>query len=138
MNSKFSIDSVINHMEGTSEESWCMDVVKTKDGQNCFYGHLFDMGSNQDEANDLWNWFEAAYATTYMVFPVNDGQHSQYQQPTPKQRILAYLKDLRDGKQKTTHVLMEESYNEYKKLEAQKHVLSIEPNLEGSDTTGAS
>ena len=48
------------------------------------------------------DFFEERWATMSMIFPVNDGQHEKYQQPTAKERCLAYLADLRDGKAKCT------------------------------------
>lgn len=48
------------------------------------------------------------WATTFMIYPVNDGENPKYTQETPKQRCLAYLKDLRDGKEKNTRQLMAE------------------------------
>lgn len=103
----FSLDVIIPYMENTTEESWCMDVVKTKDGKNCLFGHLYDLGGGE-----LMDWFENI-ATTYMVYPVNDGQNPSYPQPTPKQRCIAYLKDLQSGKAKTTYQLMEEDYERF-------------------------
>lgn len=105
-----SIDVIIDHMNSTTEDSWCTNVVRKED-KNCFFGHLFSMGKNDKEGNFLWGAFEEIWATTYMIYPVNDGEHPRYNQPTPKQRIIAYLKDLRDGKQKTTYQLMEECFN---------------------------
>lgn len=104
----FSLDVIIPYMENTTEESWCMDVVKTKDGKNCLFGHLYDLGGGE-----LMDWFENI-ATTYMVYPVNDGENPNYQQPTPKQRCVAYLKDLQRGKAKTTYQLMEEDYERFR------------------------
>ena len=49
----FSLDVIIPYMENTTEESWCEDVVKTKDGKNCLFGHLFDLGGGE-----LFDWFE--------------------------------------------------------------------------------
>ena len=103
----FSLDVIIPYMENTTEESWCENVVKTKDGKNCLFGHLFDLGGGE-----LFDWFENI-ATTYMVYPVNDGKNENYQQPTPKQRCVAYLKDLQSGKAKTTYQLMDEEYERY-------------------------
>lgn len=98
---------VVEYLESTSEESWCVDVVRTKDGKNCLFGHLFDLGGS-----DLMGLFEDSIATTFMVYPVNDGTHPKYQQPTPKQRCLAYLKDLQSGEEKTTYQLMKEYESE--------------------------
>ena len=59
---------------------------------------------------DKDNFFEENIATTYMIYPVNDGKHPKYQQSTPKARSIAYLKDLRDEKEKTTSDYMNERY----------------------------
>ena len=114
-----SIHDIISYLESTPEDTWCVDVVKTGDGKNCLFGHLFDMGGSS-----LMDTFEDLFSTTYMVYGVNDGQHPNYQQPTPKQRCLAYLKDLRDGRAPTTQQLMDEEYDHYKK--SNKHILDIE------------
>jgi hypothetical protein len=110
-----TIQEIIDYLESTSKESWCQDVVRTKDGKNCFFGHLFNMGRNEKESNRIWDMFEECFATTYMIYPVNDGKNSLYQQPTPKQRCISYLKDLRDGKQLTTYQLMDLELEESKK-----------------------
>ena len=67
--SVFSLDVIIPYMENTTEESWCTDVVKTEDGKNCLFGHLFDLGGGE-----LFDWFENI-ATSYMIYPVNDGEN---------------------------------------------------------------
>jgi len=102
---EYTSEEIITYLENTTEESWCMDVCRTKDGRNCLLGHLFDLGGNY-----LCDLFEECFATTYMFFPVNDGKHPEYQQATPKQRCIAYIKDLASGKQKTTYQTMEEDY----------------------------
>jgi hypothetical protein len=108
-----AIQEIIDYMEATSEESWCVDVVRVFDGKaNCFFGHLFAMGKDDKEGNHLWETFEEAWATTYMIYPINDGKNEFYQQPTPKQRVIAYLKDLRDGKVETTYQCMERCHRE--------------------------
>jgi hypothetical protein len=109
MKEKQDIETIINYLESTTDESWCLDVVKTKEGRNCFFGHIFDFGGGE-----LWDWFENRWATTYMIYPVNDGGHPNYKQPTAKERIIAYLKDLRDGKELTTYEVMDRDYNEFK------------------------
>ena len=102
---KESLKHIINYLEATKKDSWCLDVVKTTDGKNCLFGHLFDFGGAK-----LMDWFENVFATTYMVYPVNDGTHPNYKQSSPKERCIAYLKDLQSGKEKTTYQIMEE-YN---------------------------
>lgn len=103
--------SVIAYMEGTEEDAWRVDTVRSADGTtNCFFGHLFNMGGNDARGNLLWEGFEEAWATTYMIYPINDGSDSRYPQATPKQRVLAYLRDLNSGAQKTVPQVMEEEF----------------------------
>lgn len=105
------LQTVIAYMETTTEDSWQTGTVRSKDGtKNCFFGHLFAMGGSDEQGDLLWHWFEDRWATTYMIYPVNDGENPDYPQPTPKQRILAYLRDLTDGTAKSTPVLMNEQY----------------------------
>lgn len=109
-----NIGGIISYMESTAEDSWQMNVVRSKDGtKNCFFGHLFNMGGDDERGSALWGWFEERWATTYMIYPVNDGENPDYPQPTPKQRILAYLRDLSDGTAKSVPVLMEEEYQRF-------------------------
>lgn len=96
------IQEIIDYMESTSDDLWCFHVARTKSGANCFFRHLFNMGKYESESNLIWIFFEEQYAINYMVYAVNDGNDERYQQPTPKQRVIAYLKDLRDGMTKTT------------------------------------
>lgn len=104
----FGITEIINYMKKTPENSWCTNVVRSKDWKsNCFFGHLHAMCSNDEEATFNWDMFEEQWATTYMIYPVNDWENPKYQQATPKQRVLAYLKALKNWEEKTTYELME-------------------------------
>lgn len=104
-----NLDSVIAYMESTDEAAWRVEAVRSADGTtNCFFGHLFAMGGEDRRGSQLWGLFEEIWATTYMIYPVNDGRNPDYSQATPKQRVLAYLRDLRDGKAKSTSVLIAE------------------------------
>jgi hypothetical protein len=73
------------------------------DGKNRLFGHLFNFGGSK-----LMDWFECMCATTFMVFPVNDGFNPDYLQLSPKERCIAYIKNLQSGKEKTTYQIMEE------------------------------
>lgn len=106
-----NLDPIITYMESTAEDAWRVDTVRSKDGTtNCFFGHLFAMAPDDQHGSELWSGFENLWASTYMVFPINDGTNPRYPQATPKQRILAYLRDLRDGNAKTVPELLEEDY----------------------------
>lgn len=100
---KESLKYILDYLETTTEDNWCLDVVKTTDGKNCLFGHLFDFGGSK-----LMDWFECMCATTYMVYSVNDGTNENYKQSSPKERCIAYIKDLMNGKEKTTYQIMEE------------------------------
>lgn len=101
--------------------------------RDCFFGHLFRMGelrtltqlqpghlplSADDRrltegevvANRLWEWFEEFWATTFMVYPVNDGANPRYWQGTPRRRVLSMLRALRDGDELRTPESMEASF----------------------------
>lgn len=108
------INKFIAYCETTREDEWCVSVVRSKDLKaNCLFGHIFKMFNDNDQlGNKFWEFFEYHYATEYMVYPINDGENLSYQQSTPKQRCLQYLKDLRDGKTKTTLDYMREYDND--------------------------
>lgn len=117
--STVTLDDVISYMEATDPETWNLDTVRSQDGKNnCFFGHLFNMGRDEQEANRIWGWFEEAWATTYRIYPINDGQNPRYQQPTSKERVLAFLYALRAGKELTTMEQMEADYQAYIEAEA--------------------
>ena len=99
---------IITRLEATSEDEWCTAIVSNGDTRCCL-GHVFDMGATVQEANQWWNWFEDFVATTYMIYPVNDGEHPGYQQATPKARVLAYLHGILDGREKTSWEAMEDN-----------------------------
>jgi hypothetical protein len=108
----FTIDAIINYCKNTQKEDWCVDVVRSKDGkQNCLLGHIFELGDKnggQELANQLIDWFEGCWANTYMFYGVNDGSDTDYPQDNAKDRIIAYLEDLKSGKQKNINQLYDE------------------------------
>jgi len=116
---KTTLTSLIVYLKNTKPESWCQDVVKTKDGKNCLFGHIFDFGCNginidgfkysgEEGGSFFFNWFEDNIATTYMVYPVNDGKNANYKQQTPKERCIAYLYNILNGKERTTTQIIQD------------------------------
>lgn len=134
----------ITHLETTAEDSWCTDVVRSPDGSaNCVFGHLFQYAADRASdvelpgsvhgrtdrhgrplpaaevfANAVWNEFEESWSTTYAVYPVNDGANPHYTQPTPKGRVIAYLRALAAGEEETTVRSMDRAYQEILEREA--------------------
>ncbi len=94
----------IEYLKGTTKESWCDLVYRTKDGRNCLFGHLVEYFDVPDDTNisPILDTFENNFASTYMVFPVNDGKSNIYLQDNPRDRCIAYLTDMANGKTPTT------------------------------------
>jgi len=108
------LDTVIDYLRTTEVDEWQTDVVRSKDGtRNCFFGHLFAIGRDDAQSNALWEFFEETYATTYMVYAVNDGTHPDYQQEHARDRVIAYLSAIRDGSELTTQQSMDEHERQY-------------------------
>jgi len=110
------LNNIISYLQNTTPEDWCVGRVRTKGNkQNCLLGHLHNYGGGDEgHGGFICDMFEEFYATTYMFYSINDGEHSDYPQKTSKDRIIAYIKDLRDGKQMTTGQMFEEEMKEYK------------------------
>ncbi len=107
----------IDYLQATTDDEWRVDTVRdAANTQNCVMGHLVNWAYGKDfEGNisPVWDAFEERWATTYMIYPVNDGKspswmNHTYDQETTKDRVIAYLRNLQDGKEKTTEQLMEE------------------------------
>ena len=106
----YRLSTIIDYVEATDESSWCVDVVKTKAGKNCLFGHLWDMvGGDQDKVkgNEIFDWFESRVSTTFFVYRVNDGENPDYPQNTPKQRCLELLRNIFNGCELTTYESMD-------------------------------
>lgn len=118
---KLDLNYVIRELEKTGPDEWVTGVFKSKDGCNCILGHIFDIyGGDEGRGSEAWDAFESAVATQWMLFPVNDGTSEKYTQETAKERVIAYLKDIRDGKEPTTHELMEQELAEYERREREE------------------
>jgi hypothetical protein len=111
-----SLDGFIEYLENTREDEWQVDVVRNVGNtKNCMFGHLVNWYYGKDEKGNIspiWEAFEAMWSTAYAVYPVNDGHSPEwtefkYNQPTPKQRVIAYLKNLNAGKELNTNQVME-------------------------------
>lgn len=112
------LDSFIEYLRQTDESEWQVGTVRNKDNtQNCCFGHLVNWYYGKDyegTISDVWDFFEEVWATTYMIYPVNDGENPKYKQETPKARIIAYLEDLNSGNAKTSCELWHEHFNNSK------------------------
>ena len=95
---QFTVDYFIAKFEAIPEEEWCEGEYVSSDGRKCALGHCGHSPFGLTfEREALINLFKKSglYASD-----INDGKHSKYQQPTPKQRILAALRDIKERQSK--------------------------------------
>ncbi len=88
---EYNVDYFLAKFSNTREDKWCTGSFRDGDKAcafgwcGCGYGVL----GNNREATQLMCLLNGGVAS------INDGDHPQYQQPTPKQRILAALYDIK-------------------------------------------
>lgn len=113
---KYTVDYFINKFEAIPEERWT-ECYFSDGSKCCANGHCGIRSSNQstEEALTLREVFKNLFVTvasgekfwepayqdgfSLVAANVNDGRTAQYQQPTPKQRILAALYDIKKMQQ---------------------------------------
>ena len=92
---RHAIKHFINKFEATREEEWCIGHLLGKDGSRCAIGMTLDeRNAGTEETDLLWR---LAQNIPSGPASINDGRHSAYPQPTPRQRVLAWLYDLLKG-----------------------------------------
>ena len=112
------LHSLLDYLQKTKEDEWCVGVCRKTDTaiqKNCLLGHVFNFGSidffgknSEKGANAALNFFDNI-ATTYIFYPINDGTNPNYQEPTPKQRCVSFLKNILSSKEKTVNQMWEET-----------------------------
>lgn len=112
-----NMQDFIDYLEETRPDQWYLHKVRNKENtKNCLYGHLINWYYGKDYTGDctaMWDAFEEV-GTTFYVYPINDGQNPDYPQKTAKERCIAYLKNVRDGKELWTAEAMEEEFKKMK------------------------
>ena len=103
------LEKIINYLKTIPDEKWIVEKVRDENSRGCVMSHIFDYGEKYNYGgSDMWDLFEECFATTFMIYPVNDGENPKYKQKTPKARCLKYLNNMLIGKEKTTSELLEE------------------------------
>lgn len=89
----FTKEYFIQKFEAIPEERWITRRFVDAEGRCCAYGHcgINTVIRQTAEAKSLSDLFSRSGIP---VLVVNDGRDFRYQQSTPKQRILAALRDL--------------------------------------------
>lgn len=93
----YDVQYFIDKFEAIPEEKWCTGVSGGK-GVTCAFGHCaYDVATGTIQSD----WIDRQGALIKALSPlgqlvqrINDGKDLRYQQPTPKQRILAALRDV--------------------------------------------
>jgi hypothetical protein len=110
------IQYFIKKFEAIPEEKWCVDKLDDEEGRKCANGHCgvtdIRLSCLTEESIALWVVFqhtqihdvngtllqEGSSSRTHhyseIAARINNGQAIEYQQETPKQRILAALRDI--------------------------------------------
>lgn len=102
----YDCDYFIKKFDRISENRWCVFENKNKQGQCCAYGHCgTDYSSEGNGLRELdykftpllnLTWIGGGrYKQSTKLADINNGLYAEYQQPTPKQRILAALYDIK-------------------------------------------
>lgn len=103
----YTVDYFIEKFEKIPEDKWGIKRLTDDMGNHCALGHCKVVENTQptSEAISLAGILLPLSETTlsitverdwyFIVYPINDGHHTNYQQPTPKQRILAALYDIK-------------------------------------------
>ena len=108
----------IPYLESKSEYTWIDIIFANKDtSKRCVIWHFLgfvgcDYPTSKFGSKNL-DWYEANVCFIQQAgCMVNDGNHRDYQQPTPKQRSIAYLKNLLAGKELTPTEMLDKFMSE--------------------------
>lgn len=87
----YTVDYYINKFESIPEEEWCTDKITDNSGRHCALGHCIENDKETISLSELiWSNLGCSAAT------INDNHNKSFNQPTPKQRILAALKYIKN------------------------------------------
>lgn len=93
MKTEFTCDYFLAKFSAIPESAWCTGMLYDNMGGHCAYGHcrVRHVEEPTVEAEALARLF----GMRERLFEINDDYDPRYQQPTPKQRILAALQDIK-------------------------------------------
>ncbi len=129
MKTKFDVDYFIKKFEAIPENLFTTDTFRS-DGQYCALGLCGMNYTNSKWAKEPINRVPESILEARSLLEVlplttaiNDGNNSYYQQPTPKQRVLAALYDIKttqqpkaeEPKERTVYVVISEKIKEQTK-----------------------
>ena len=83
----YNVNYFIKKFEAIPEDQWTTGSFRDEHGRKCALGHCLTLHEEQAALISLLR---------YTTSEINDGERDRYQQPTPKQRILAALNDVKN------------------------------------------
>lgn len=96
----YTVDYFINKFEKIPEEMWCTHTVDNDNGQHCAWGLIkYSKYKTSDCFTEGAAFMDIIKSSGLDVYGdpsrINNGDDPRYPQPTPKQRILAALYDIK-------------------------------------------
>lgn len=94
MESKYTLEYFIEKLSAIPENKWCINSFHNADKQSCVLGHCGEGFNRRTEEG------QALTKICHFIISVNDDIFKEYRHlgTTPKERVINYLKSLRDGK----------------------------------------
>lgn len=92
---QYDVDYFIRKFEAIPEEMWCTHLRYGGGGTHCALGHIEASSTNSGKEEFEFKMLMQGNQTSLTVVRINNGDDGRYQQPTPKQRILAALYDIK-------------------------------------------
>lgn len=107
----------IPYLESKPDEEWIDVIFANSDlSKRCVIFHFLGFVGQDNPDKKTWSnldWYEANVCFIQRAgCEVNDGNHPDYQQSTPKERSITYLKNLLEGKELTPLQMMDEYFSQ--------------------------
>lgn len=92
-----TLQDYYNFFAAIPDEKWCRFQLLDNEGRSCARGHLGSrLPTGQivaTEPLEVLEFYKLLGASKWIVTNINDGVSVNYPQTTPKERILAFIKD---------------------------------------------
>lgn len=95
MNTQFTVDYFLKKFSAIPEEFWTGNGNYFEGNKRCAFGHCERLTDHWNEESTALNKLFRLLPFRAVVICINDGEDDKYKQPTPKQRILAALRDIK-------------------------------------------
>lgn len=107
---EYTVDYFINKFEAIPENRWWMGNYQSPLGLDkyCAFGHCGASNNNFAINDSIKALSKIGNDNFHPIHLINDGADSGYKQETPKQRVLAFLNDVKYGFNRHLTVVKEE------------------------------